>query len=221
MADLPAYDKKLAADCAAESVPPAAGIGEALGKPKLPFEKTTDLRKIVKEHFLDQAGTGAIYQHKNGNLYQIVSEGLIEASQEPCIIYRAMSDGRVWVLTKTEFFDGRFVLKSSRIGTGAQDQFDVIARQIEREMWDDHANIDYARIASIVRSVAAEAGRKARLECLQAVLDHKKTIGRKRDTTFRFAAPEVQQEIQAEERGEMIAVEIIMKAIRATMEKKP
>lgn len=51
-----------------------------------------------------------IYWHhiKSGGVYEILEFGLIEASLTPCVIYRLISGGNVWIRPCSEFFDGRF-----------------------------------------------------------------------------------------------------------------
>lgn len=49
-----------------------------------------------------------LYLHKNGNLYEILSIGLLEVSLESMVTYRDIETGIIWVRPAKEFFDGRF-----------------------------------------------------------------------------------------------------------------
>jgi hypothetical protein len=44
---------------------------------------------------------------KSGNLYQVISHGVMKADLTPVVIYRNRS-GQTWVRPRTEFNDGRF-----------------------------------------------------------------------------------------------------------------
>lgn len=50
------------------------------------------------------------WQHrKSGGLYTVLYDNATrEHDLEPVVVYRALSDGRIWVRPATEFFDGRF-----------------------------------------------------------------------------------------------------------------
>lgn len=56
------------------------------------------------------ATPGSVWRHrKTQGLYEVVlSNALIEASKTPAVVYRARSDGQVWVRPVAEFMDGRF-----------------------------------------------------------------------------------------------------------------
>jgi hypothetical protein len=41
--------------------------------------------------------TGARYRHYKGGVYRLLHEATIEATLEPCMVYRAESDGHIWV----------------------------------------------------------------------------------------------------------------------------
>lgn len=40
---------------------------------------------------------GAIYRHYKGGLYEVLFIGTQESTQEPCVIYQALSNNVVWV----------------------------------------------------------------------------------------------------------------------------
>lgn len=46
---------------------------------------------------------------KSGGLYIIIAqEATIEETETPAVVYKSLTDGRVWVRPNMEFFDGRF-----------------------------------------------------------------------------------------------------------------
>jgi len=46
---------------------------------------------------------------KSGGIYVVIAhEATREHDLEPVVVYRACSDGRIWVRPAIEFFDGRF-----------------------------------------------------------------------------------------------------------------
>ena len=49
-----------------------------------------------------------LYLHNNGNLYEILSIGLLEISLESMVTYKDVETGIIWVRPTKEFFDGRF-----------------------------------------------------------------------------------------------------------------
>lgn len=55
---------------------------------------------------------GKLYRHvKTRGLYRLVlKEVTLEATMEPCVIYRSADDGRHWARPVSEFTDGRFEL---------------------------------------------------------------------------------------------------------------
>lgn len=57
-----------------------------------------------------QAGRMQYYRHRKGGLYLFIGPGRIEASLDPVVIYRSVSDGSLWVRPESEFMDGRFTL---------------------------------------------------------------------------------------------------------------
>lgn len=48
-----------------------------------------------------------LYLHNNGNLYEILSIGLLEISLESMVTYKDVETGIIWVRPAKEFFDGR------------------------------------------------------------------------------------------------------------------
>lgn len=59
---------------------------------------------------------GKLYRHKKtGGFYHVVLEdAIIEATMERAVIYRALSDNKVWVRPYSEFADGRFELAAGQ-----------------------------------------------------------------------------------------------------------
>lgn len=52
-----------------------------------------------------------VYLHSRSNKkYEIVAFGYIEATMSPCVIYRSVETGLVFVRPSHEFFDGSFDL---------------------------------------------------------------------------------------------------------------
>lgn len=49
-----------------------------------------------------------LYLHNNGNLYEILSIGLLERTLESMVTYKDIETGVIWVRPAEEFFDGRF-----------------------------------------------------------------------------------------------------------------
>jgi hypothetical protein len=47
---------------------------------------------------------------KSGHLYEEIARGCVEATNEPCMIYRrlALPDSTMWVRPVSNFMDGRF-----------------------------------------------------------------------------------------------------------------
>ena len=46
---------------------------------------------------------------KTGGLYTVLyGQATLEADLSDVVVYRALSDGRIWVRPASEFFDGRF-----------------------------------------------------------------------------------------------------------------
>ena len=44
------------------------------------------------------------YRHYKGNVYEVIAEGKIEATLEPCVVYRALyGEGEVWVRLTADF----------------------------------------------------------------------------------------------------------------------
>ena len=44
------------------------------------------------------------YRHYKGNVYAVIAEGKIEATLEPCVVYRALyGEGEVWVRLTADF----------------------------------------------------------------------------------------------------------------------
>lgn len=44
------------------------------------------------------------YRHYKGNEYEVIAQGKIEATLEPCVVYRALyGEGEVWVRPTTDF----------------------------------------------------------------------------------------------------------------------
>lgn len=63
----------------------------------------TDLLKTPVQY-------GKWFTHRKGGVYKVIATGLIEATLEPCVVYMAEKDNRVWVRPYDEFNDGRFTL---------------------------------------------------------------------------------------------------------------
>lgn len=60
-----------------------------------------------------EAGQGVtptqLFRHlKTGGLYTFISEGVDEKTLAPVVVYQSHQDGKVWVRSADEFFDGRF-----------------------------------------------------------------------------------------------------------------
>ena len=54
---------------------------------------------------LPPMNAGAVYRHYNGCLYEYICDGHLEwFPDEHVIVYRAMSDGRVWIRPRNQFF---------------------------------------------------------------------------------------------------------------------
>ena len=52
---------------------------------------------------------GSRWRHlKRGSTYVVLMSGIIEATNQICLIYQSEADGRVWVRPAREFMDGRF-----------------------------------------------------------------------------------------------------------------
>lgn len=49
-----------------------------------------------------------LYLHNNGNLYELLSVGILERTLEAMVIYKDIETGVIWVRPSEEFFDGRF-----------------------------------------------------------------------------------------------------------------
>lgn len=49
-----------------------------------------------------------LYLHKNDNLYEILSIGLLGVSLESMVTYSDIETGIIWVRPAKEFFGGRF-----------------------------------------------------------------------------------------------------------------
>lgn len=47
------------------------------------------------------------HRHRNGGLYRVVGQGVIEADRTPATIYDD-AEGTVWIRPTSEFEDGRF-----------------------------------------------------------------------------------------------------------------
>lgn len=44
------------------------------------------------------------YRHYKGNEYEVIAQGKIEATLEPCVVYRALyGEGDVWVRPTADF----------------------------------------------------------------------------------------------------------------------
>lgn len=50
----------------------------------------------------------ATHRHRKGGEYRVLSYGLLEADRTEAVIYDD-EDGQIWVRSKSEFNDGRFV----------------------------------------------------------------------------------------------------------------
>ena len=53
------------------------------------------------------------YKHKNGGVYELIDEGYVQTSEplidyDEVVVYKSVSDGKIWIRPKHEFFDGRF-----------------------------------------------------------------------------------------------------------------
>ena len=48
-----------------------------------------------------------VHVQTNG-LYELLTEGKLEATNEEIVVYRSRTDGQVWVRPAKEFYDGRF-----------------------------------------------------------------------------------------------------------------
>lgn len=48
---------------------------------------------------------GQIFLHYKGGIYEIVATGYLEASEEPCVIYRSKENNTVWVRTAKDFLE--------------------------------------------------------------------------------------------------------------------
>lgn len=45
-----------------------------------------------------------IYRHYKGQEYEVIGTGLFEATEEPCVMYRALyGEGQVWIRPVTSF----------------------------------------------------------------------------------------------------------------------
>lgn len=73
----------------------------------------TDLLKTPVQY-------GEWFTHRKGGVYRVIATGLIEATLEPCVVYKAEQGGRVWVRPYDEFNDGRFTLIDGPLTTAEQ-----------------------------------------------------------------------------------------------------
>jgi hypothetical protein len=48
---------------------------------------------------------GDQYRHYKGGLYEIVATGFLEATEQPCVIYRSLKNNSIWVRTVENFFE--------------------------------------------------------------------------------------------------------------------
>ena len=63
---------------------------------------------------------GKWFTHRKGGVYNVIATGRIEATLEPCVVYMAEKDNRVWVRPYDEFNDGRFKLIDGPLTTSEQ-----------------------------------------------------------------------------------------------------
>lgn len=47
--------------------------------------------------------TRALYRHYQGGLYRLLHEAILEATEEPVVVYRSEADGRIWVRSLREW----------------------------------------------------------------------------------------------------------------------
>lgn len=45
-----------------------------------------------------------IYRHYKGNCYEVIGLAHVEATLEPVVVYRSMTDGTLWTRPAAEFF---------------------------------------------------------------------------------------------------------------------
>jgi hypothetical protein len=48
---------------------------------------------------------GVRYRHYRGGLYEIVATGFLEDTEAPCVVYRSLERGTVWVRTAKNFLE--------------------------------------------------------------------------------------------------------------------
>lgn len=53
----------------------------------------------------DRPEDGQVYQHYKGGKYEVVTTGFLEDGETPCVIYRSLADGNIWVRTATNFLE--------------------------------------------------------------------------------------------------------------------
>ena len=54
---------------------------------------------------IDRPSNGQKYQHYKGGVYEIVATGFLEDSEAPCVVYRSIEKGIVWVRTAKNFLE--------------------------------------------------------------------------------------------------------------------
>lgn len=65
---------------------------------------------LMKLHVTVEGGWKATHIHvKSGGHYRVIAQGACEWDLKPVVIYDD-AQGRVWVRSTDEFFDGRFVV---------------------------------------------------------------------------------------------------------------
>lgn len=69
----------------------------------------TEVLRAAIAAYLEASGEARpTHRHRKGGLYQVLMRGVHEKDLQPVVIYRATSDGAVWVRYASEFDDGRF-----------------------------------------------------------------------------------------------------------------
>lgn len=75
--------------------------------------KSAEAKDIVAEARKSMDGGDEWLHVKTGGLYELVGECRIEATNTPAVLYQSKKDGTIWVRSRDEFYDGRFVNTSS------------------------------------------------------------------------------------------------------------
>lgn len=68
----------------------------------------------------DRPGDGVQYQHYRGGRYEIIATGFLEDTEVPCVVYRSLEKGIIWVRTAKNFlesveYEGRAVPRFAKI----------------------------------------------------------------------------------------------------------